>query len=137
MLPPDFRSINQRQIAYGAAAVIGVLLAVGLALAVGSDAAARTLAPRMVAVLVLAVVFVSVVFGLSRLSQRTDEAKPKRDGPDMYTLIDDLVDDLDDDEADYLRRRLDDRDRGTRADLLAAADDLLEQRAERRSQHRE
>jgi hypothetical protein len=60
-----------------------------------------------------------------------EKAKVKRglDGLDMYTLIDRMVDDLDDDEAGYLRRRLDNREnRLQREDTAGSLADLLDQR---------
>lgn len=62
-------------------------------------------------------------------------AKRKRefDGEDMYTLMDRMVDELDEDEAAYLRRRLDDRDRHQeREDTKASIADLLDDREQNR-----
>ena len=64
-------------------------------------------------------------------SQQGTTVKVKRglDGTDMYTLIDRMVDDLDDDEATYLRRRLDDRERELERDSTKSAlADLLDER---------
>lgn len=59
----------------------------------------------------------------------TTKAERGLDGKDMYTLIDRMVDDLDDDEAAYLRRRLDDRERGLqRQETEESLADLLDKR---------
>ena len=84
--------------------------------------------------LLLFVILVPLIT-FSNENQRKREAaarnKAKRglDGADMYSLIDRMVDDLDDDEATYLRRRLDDRERGLKRDETKnALDDLLDER---------
>lgn len=74
---------------------------------------------------------------LALVAARASKPKTKRglEGLDMYTVIDRLVDDLDDDEASYLQRRLDEREIKHKNDLTLSLDDLLEQRAQdRRSQ---
>lgn len=80
---------------------------------------------------ILTVIGVIVVALIARAGQETE--KRKREGADMYTLIDRLVDDLDDDEAAYLRRRLDDRERGLEETPL---EDALKQTLDRREDDR-
>ncbi|MFN8452632.1 MAG: hypothetical protein U0521_29505 [Anaerolineae bacterium] len=66
---------------------------------------------------------------------RMSKPKTKRglEGLDLYSVIDRLVDDLDDDEAAYLQRRLDERDAKTKNDLTVSLDELLDQRARNRA----
>lgn len=84
-------------------------------------------------IVVLLAILVPIV-ALSRENQRKQNAaapKAKRglDGTDMYSLIDRMVGDLDEDEAAYLRRRLDDRERGLKRDATKTAlEDLLNER---------
>ena len=71
----------------------------------------------------------------------SDFLKPKRKrfdaGQDMYSMIDRMVDDLDDDEAAYLQRRLHQRETKTKRDLEASLGDLLDKRAEQKHSRRE
>lgn len=78
----------------------------------------------VIAIIALAVL---VVTGGQR---ENDTAKRKRglDGLDMYSLIDRIVDDLDEDELAYLRRRLEHKDN----ELPQQLNDLLDHRAEER-----
>ncbi len=71
---------------------------------------------------------------VSLLAMRTTPQKAKRGlaGLDMYSVIDRLVDDLDNDEAAYLRRRLDEREEKAKDDLTLTVDELLDQRAQER-----
>ena len=58
-----------------------------------------------------------------------EKAKPKRE-MDMYEIIDRLVDDLNEDEANYLWRKLNTADRQATADSLTS---LLEEREQQKS----
>ena len=60
--------------------------------------------------------------------------KPKRGlaGQDMYSLIDRMVEELDEDEAAYLQRRLDERENKTKNDLAVSLEELLDHRAQAR-----
>ena len=68
-----------------------------------------------------------------RSRTQTDAEKRKRglDGLDMYSLIDRLVEDLDDNELSYLRRRIEDRETGPQP-LPEAMETLLKQRTDDR-----
>ena len=84
--------------------------------------------------IVLVISFLSSAIMGTLVGRRRPRSVEKRkrgleDG-DMYTLIDRMVDDLDEDEFDYLRRRLEDREHGTKARLAESLDDLLTQRSE-------
>lgn len=136
LIPPDDGRTPPTRFQAKLAIIMGLLVAMLLGFMLFSadqpGSAASTSLWMVLAVMVAIALVGLVVAGLSLRSWRQFGDKPKRDGLDMYTLIDGLVADLDDDEAEYLRRRLDDRDRAARADLLAAGDDLLERRASRR-----
>ncbi|NWG18468.1 MAG: hypothetical protein HXY41_17735 [Chloroflexi bacterium] len=71
-------------------------------------------------VIVMGIAGLMAVFAVQRGA--LESQKRKRQGVDMYTLIDRLVDDLDDDEAAHLRRRLDDRERGLEETLQETRD---------------
>lgn len=116
--------------------VAGVMVALTLALVV----AMLGRAPMLIVTLMLLGVPTVMIVLLALLLRgmgvfRAEDVKEKRrlHGADMYTLIDRLVDDLDEDEAAYLRRRLDEREAGLRIDLQS----LLDQReSDRRSGQR-
>lgn len=74
------------------------------------------------------VMLVAVATGIVALSR---SGKRKRD-LDMYSLIDRMVDDLDEDELAYLRRRLDTAKSSEHDQLTDSLDELLDQRAEAR-----
>jgi hypothetical protein len=77
-----------------------------------------------------------LIAGIARSAQ-TEAAIGKRkrglEGQDMYSLIDRVVDDLDEDELDYLHRRLEARE-NTEPDVTDSLSELLDQReGDRRS----
>lgn len=88
-------------------------------------------------ILILAVVF--VMTNQAKVTKSGDEvpdwlggmqSKAKRaDEVDMYSLIDDLIDDLTEDEARYLMRKLDDHQRQK---LTTNIEDLLQDRRKNR-----
>lgn len=137
MLPlfssPDSESrlANRKRVTLAVAAVF-LALVVGVLVAT-SDAAQfqRTILPILVSGFFMALTLGSLIFIAIKQPGGAQE-KPKRDGLDMYMLIDRLVDDLDDDEADYLRRRLDERERDVKRDLADEALNVLDRRAENR-----
>ncbi|HVU13820.1 MAG TPA: hypothetical protein VHD90_21230 [Phototrophicaceae bacterium] len=67
-----------------------------------------------------------------RASSEHEKSKRGLEGLDLYTVIDRLVADLDDDEAAYLQRRLNERDTKAKDELTVSLGDLLDQRAEAR-----
>jgi hypothetical protein len=71
---------------------------------------------------------------LTLVVTRMSKPKTKRglEGLDLYSVIDSLVDDVDDDEAAYLQKRLDEREAKHKDDLTVSIDDVLEQRAQTR-----
>jgi hypothetical protein len=117
--------------------MLGVGLGAAIALAVGLV----LLSPRTGAVIGLPVwgilslvIVVLVVVGVFAANRESSAQKRKRglDGLDMYTLIDRMVDDLDEDELAYLRRRLERKDN----DLPDKMADLLDQREQERQAKR-
>ncbi len=90
----------------------------------------------LIAALPVLMIAVSVVWLLMLRLTPPTTAKGKRglDGLDMYTMIDRMVEDLDDDEAAYLQSRLDEREGKVKRDLTASLEELLDQRAEDRQQ---
>ena len=86
-------------------------------------------------------VFLSIALFVSIMSSpraRTAAEKQKREGLDMYSMIDRLVEDLDEDELDHLRRRLEERAQGRDSKVTESLETLLDQRSEaRQSQSQE
>jgi hypothetical protein len=66
---------------------------------------------------------------LTRSAPQKEKDKRGLDGLDLYSVIDRMVSDLDDDEAAYLRRRLDERGAQQKDDLTLTVDEMLQQRA--------
>lgn len=113
---------------------LGVLALAGFVMMFAMRSGVMT-TPILFIVIGIAVLFAIIVpliaFSNENQRKRDAAAKVKRglDGTDMYTLIDRMVDDLDDDEATYLRRRLDDRERELERDSTKSAlADLLNER---------
>jgi hypothetical protein len=112
--------------------VITMLLGVSLLVIRAGGTAFPIIAVGVGAILVL---LMGVMLAANFPSQASPQvAKRKRglDGLDMYSLIDRLVDDLDEDEMAYLQRRLDERESGSPDRLPEVIDDLLSQRTEDR-----
>ena len=84
------------------------------------------------AILVLLMVVMLTALFFSQGSSQGGKRKRGLDGLDMYSLIDRLVDDLDEDEMAYLQRRLDARESSSPDELPEVIDDLLSQRTEDR-----
>lgn len=119
-----------------AKALIAILVAIMIVL--GLTLRIMPMIWPMLAIIVGAVLilWLGVMIGAERLARSkewTEADKRKRglDGLDMYSLIDRLVDDLDDDELTYLRRRIEDRDSGAQP-LPEAMETLLNQRTDDR-----
>jgi hypothetical protein len=83
-------------------------------------------------ILVLLMVVTLTASFFSQASTQTAKRKRGLDGLDMYSLIDRLVEDLDEEEMAYLRHRLDDRESSSPDELPEVIDDLLSQRTEDR-----
>lgn len=126
-LPPGVRSLALKAMV----GALGVVFAVATLLMVmpqASDSGAIKFAFGIAFTVVL-------VAALALITTHSAAEKAKRGaaGLDMYSVIDRLVDDLDDDEAAYLQRQLDERAAKAKNDLMISIDDLLEDRQSRSS----
>jgi len=74
---------------------------------------------------------VLVVLAYAFATRSTEKSKRKRD-MDMYSMIDRMVDDLDEDELTYLQNRLDNRRDVKNDDLAQSIESLLDQRSQDR-----
>jgi ABC-type transport system involved in cytochrome bd biosynthesis fused ATPase/permease subunit len=100
------------------AVILALLVVVGLAFVMNPALMSRALLPILLSVVV---VVLPTLFVVTR--SRTE--KRKRSGQDMYKIIDRMVDDLDDDEIDYLQQRIEDREARGKADLSEDMVDLI------------
>lgn len=122
--PPDAR---QKMLAWVTIA-IGLVVLVGFGLFYATMRGGLT-APMVIAIAIAIITAITVpliAIYVNRQQQAATASKAKRglDGMDMYSVMDRMVDDLDDDEAAYLRQRLDDQQLGlNQADLFAEKDD--------------
>jgi hypothetical protein len=125
--PPDDEIPSQRLIRKAMA--VGALVAIlfGMMLSVESPIVAAT-----IGVILAMVVCAGLVVWVFSQQKNTQAEKAKRglDGLDMYSLIDRLVDEIDDDEAAYLRRRLEERDHTPQQEVAASIEELLDKRAQ-------
>jgi cadmium resistance protein CadD (predicted permease) len=121
---------NSRAVLLGA--LVGITLMIGFALFTFNPALmTRTIIPIVFGVLV-------VVLPILYVFARGQNEKRKRSGQDMYSVIDRMVEDLDEDEIAYLRRRLEDRERQRDSALADDVVELLNQRdLDRRAGKRE
>jgi hypothetical protein len=121
-------------------ATVGIIIGGMVAMVLGL---LLVLAPRMMmstsvwgVIGVFVVIMILIIAGLvvTTSQRQADRAKRKRgpNGQDMYTLIDRMMDNLDDDELDYLRDRLTQREHGPKHELAESLGDLLDQREEYR-----
>src|SRR5215213_8666671 len=85
----------------------------------------------MITVLLAIALFVNI---LSSAASKNTAEKQKRAlaGLDMYSMIDRLVDDLDEEELAHLRRRLEEREQGRDRKLTQSLEALLDERSESR-----
>lgn len=116
-----------------------ITIAIGMVMLVGFGVFYATVRGGLTAPMVVTMA-IALIMGITvpliamnankrRQQQAATKAKRGLDGTDMYTLIDRMVDDLDDDEAAYARQRLDDHERGLQRDATKdALDDLLNER---------
>jgi hypothetical protein len=136
MFPPppdrDPKSRTLLAVSLGVGFVVAIVLG-GLLLLRGGgvNPSLGVPAPAVVVIIMsIAAVMIAVVTTQGRSAEK---AKRGLEGLDMYSLIDRLVDDLDDDELAYLQRRLDERESGGREDLEVSVKTLLDQRDEDRA----
>jgi hypothetical protein len=134
MFPPppdrDPKSRTLLVVSLGVGFVVAIVLG-GLLLLRGGGVNPGLGVPAVVVIIMsIAAVMIAVVTTQGRSAEK---AKRGLEGLDMYSLIDRLVDDLDDDERAYLQRRLDERESGDREDLEVSVKTLLDQRNEDRA----
>ncbi|MBL8162888.1 MAG: hypothetical protein JNJ61_12945 [Anaerolineae bacterium] len=130
-VPPDSQNPIGRPVGpVIAGAVVAIVL--GLALMLRSPAAAIL----SVIIIVTLIGVGAIIYTVTAAQARGNQDKPKRSQPgmDMYSMIDRMMDELDPDELDYLRRRLDDRSGAADNDLVESVNDLLDEREEQRRQ---
>ncbi|MCB9454037.1 MAG: hypothetical protein H6672_21600 [Anaerolineaceae bacterium] len=129
MFPPSNQTPDARQ-----KMLAWVIIAIGLAVLVAFGVFYATVrggltAPMVITIaiaLIAAITTPMIAIYANRQRQGATATKAKRglDGLDMYSVMDRMVDDLDDDEAAYLRQRLDDHQLGLNpADLFDGEDD--------------
>lgn len=113
--------------------IVGLLVATGLVLmlTLTGRTGSSMVMPAIVAIII--VVTGGVVL-LKMMPTQTDEQKTKRGlaGLDIYSLINRLVDDVDDEELAYLERKIEERKRHPDRTLSEDMGELLEQREEDR-----
>jgi len=134
--PPTMNNDEQPQPNTRAALVIlmGVMIATMLGFGLISYAGSSS-SILMMLIIGTVVLGISVMVGFAaqaryRAQAAAADEKPKRFAPgqDMYTLIDRMVDDLDEDERAYLRRRLEEQEQASEDDLVQSMAELLDKR---------
>ncbi len=110
-------------------AVMAMLIAGGIAIMFNAGFAETPVVLFFLVVAILAIVGAVGVLVSARMS--TPKTKRGLEGLDLYSVIDRLVDDIDD-EAAYLQRKLDERKAKNRDYLTVSLDELLDQRAQNR-----
>ena len=134
--PDDDNSEGRPRSTYLITALAGivVMLLLGLLLFARSAGSAGMLIVMIVIGLVVLAVVATLGSLLYQMRGGDTLTKAKRKNVDMFALIDRLVDDLDADEAAYLRQRLDAIERRETAESLEALlDDHDDQESRRRS----
>lgn len=118
----------------------GVLaMAIGFLLIFAPRAAINPAAAVVIGVMVIVTLLSLAAVTITNWQRSKEQEKRKRglDGVDMYSLIDRMVDDLDEEELDHLRRRIEEREHGPKRDMADSLDELLIQRAQDRETRRE
>ena len=111
-------------------AVMAMLVAGGIAIMFDGGLAEMPIVLFFFVVALLAIVGAVAALIIARMSQ--PKTKRGLEGLDMYSVIDRLVHDLDDDEAAYLQLRLDERKAKNKDDLTVSLDGFLDQRSRNR-----
>lgn len=132
--PPSRKQATMGVIAGGVLAMV-----IGALLILAPRAAINPAAAMVIGVMVIVTILSLAAVTISNWQRSKVREKRKRDvaGLDMYSLIERMVDDLDEDELDYLRRRLEEREHGPKHELADSLDELLTQRAEDREARRQ
>jgi hypothetical protein len=131
VLPPDPRDSSRVQRTRRLVALLLVSALLGLGILLFADLGIWAL---LLIVPLVVILLTAAIVGLDALSRQRagDKRKRRPQDADMYTLIDRMVGDLNEDEVAYLRRRLDELEAGLQTDLPAEVTDLLDQRKRNR-----
>ena len=86
--------------------------------------------PTSMILLLLTIALMVNALSITRSKDVSEKRKRELENVDMYSMIDRLVDDLDEDEIEYLRRRLEGR--GDNRQLAKSLETLLDERSEAR-----
>ena len=114
---------------------LALAVIIGLALITGSVPGIEnsSLAKIVIAIAITPLLAVLMMTIVGRLAPQPKQGvKRDLEGLDMYTVIDRLVEDLDEDEVAYLQRRLEEREFKAKNELTETVADLLDQRADQR-----
>ncbi len=136
----DDNTSTNRTILIIVSLVLGLLMFAGLGamflFRAGDEISLTSSRMPMILIAVL-VVLIAVVFGILTVwrqnQQKSEKSKRLPDGMDMYSVVDRMVEDLDEDEVDYLRRRIKAARSGKTAEVLGT---LLDEREDARSEGR-
>jgi hypothetical protein len=112
------------------AGLIPLLLIVLLSVFVPALTQGLLAVPTSMILLLLTVALMVNALSFTRAKDAPEKRKRELENVDMYAMIDRLVDDLDEDEIEYLRRRLEGR--GDNHQLTKSLETLLDQRSETR-----
>lgn len=111
------------------AGLIPLVILVLLAIFVPSLTQGIILAPVS---MILILLTIGLLANATRTPDATEKRKRELENVDMYSMIDRLVGDLDDDELAHLRRRLEEREQGRDPKLSQSLEALLDKRSETR-----
>jgi hypothetical protein len=92
------------------------------------------IAPTSIILLLLTVALLVNALSPTRAKDPAEKRKRELENVDMYSMIDRLIDDLDEDEIEYLRQRL--KARGDNRHLTKSLETLLDERSEGRQSQR-
>lgn len=112
------------------AALIPLLIIVLISVFVPTLMQGFLVVPTSMILLILSVALIVNALFITRAKDATEKKKRELENVDMYSMIDRLVDDLDEDELDYLRRRLETRSNDPQ--LARSLETLLDKRSEAR-----
>ena len=134
----DDNTSNNRLVLIGSL-VVGLLLAAGLGIMLMLRAGDGISLPATMPMFLIAgvIILIAVIFGIvvvwQQNQQKSEKSKRLPDGMDMYSMIDRMVEDLDEDEVAYLRRRIKAARSGKTAEALGT---LLDEREDARLEGR-
>jgi hypothetical protein len=86
--------------------------------------------PTMMTIVVVTIILLMSIISGAREKDAPEKRKRGLEGQDFHSVIDRLVDELDEDELAYLRKRLEEREQGRRPELTHSLEALLDERSE-------